>query len=388
MNPPFAPRVRFLVAVILSALFGTLLIFVFIASERASASANNGSVSFTVITTTVGTSPAAIDVNPVTGYIYVANKGFATVSILQGTSVVTTVVTGGSPRSVAVNPANGYIYVGDYSSNDIAILHSTSVVTTVSGVVAAPTMIAVNPATDYAYVGGNYFNRIWVFSATQYITNVSLGAFGPSYHPYDIKANVFNGNVYVSTYDAGYQMKVLNGVQVIATIPVSSAGRIGVDPVTGYVYLTNANNGTQPGSLTVISGTAVVGEIPVGTNPRAIAVDPLRGYVYVANYSDGTVTVITGTSVLTTTTVSAAPYEIGVDSNTGFAFVTDELSTTVNVLQGSAIVGTATSEYGAHALASNPSTGFTYIANEYSNSVSIILRDLPIRVYLPLIVKN
>ncbi|NTU65918.1 MAG: hypothetical protein HGB05_21555, partial [Chloroflexi bacterium] len=112
MNLSRIPHFRFLGAVILSALFGSLLLFAFSASERASASANNGSISFMVITTTVGVAPVAVDVNPLTGYIYVANKGGPTVSILQGTTVVTTVVTGGSPRSVAVNPVSGYAYVG------------------------------------------------------------------------------------------------------------------------------------------------------------------------------------------------------------------------------------------------------------------------------------
>lgn len=97
MNLSRISGLRFLSAVILSALFGSLL-FAFGASERASASANNGSITFTAITTTVGTAPVAVDVNPLTGYVYVANKGGPTVSILQGTSVVTTVVTGGSPR--------------------------------------------------------------------------------------------------------------------------------------------------------------------------------------------------------------------------------------------------------------------------------------------------
>ncbi|CAG0929860.1 hypothetical protein TFLX_01440 [Thermoflexales bacterium] len=200
--------------------------------------------------------------------------------------------------------------------------------------------------------------------------------------------NELNGNVYVSTFNITHQLKVLNGTQVVATIPVSSAGQVGVNPVTGYVYLTDSNNGTQPGSLTVLSGTDVIGEIPVGTNPQAIATDPLRGYVYVANYSDGTVTVITGTSVLTTATVSAAPYAISVESTTGFAFVTDEISTTVYVLQGPELVGTVTSEDGTHSIASNPSTGITYIANEYSNSVSMLTRVWSNHVYLPLVVRN
>ncbi len=387
MNLSRISCLRFLGAVILSALFGPLL-FVFGASEHALASANNGSISFITITTPVGSAPAAVAVNPGTGYVYVANKGESTVSILQGTSVVTTVVTGGSPRSVAVNPVSGYAYVGNYLENSVSVLHNTSVVTTISGIVAYPTVIAVNPATGYSYVGGNYFNRIWVFSATQYITNVALGGFGSLNHPYDIKVNALNGNIYVSTFDAGYQVKVLNGIQVLATIPVSSAGQIGINPVTGHVYLIDAKNGTQPGSLTVISGTAVVSEIPVGKNPDAIAIDSLRGYVYVPNYSDGTVSVISGTSVLTTVAVSATPYAVAVEPNTGFAYVTDADTVTVSVLQGSNIVGTTTSEYGAHSIASNPINGFIYVANEFSDSVSIIWRDLPRHVYLPLVIKS
>lgn len=385
MNLSGGPRWRVIGAVTLVALLGVLTLYVAGVSERALASVHNGGVSFTTITTTVGTMPAAIDVNPAPGYVYVANKGGSTVSILQGTSVVTTVVTGGSPRSVAFNTFSGYAYVGNNSESSVSVLEGTSVLTTINGVVAYPTVIAADSLRGYTYVGGNYFNTVWILSGTQVITNVALGGFGSSNHPYDIKVNGLNGKVYVSTFDAGYQVKVLHNTQIIATIPVSSAGRIGVNPVTGYVYLVNQNNGTQSGSLTVISDTAVVGEIPVGTNPGMVAVDQTRGYVYVPNYSDGTVTVITGTSVLTTVTVSAAPYAIGVTPNTGYAFVTDELETTVYVLKGPEIVGTTTAEYGAHSLVSDPATGFTYIANEYSNTVSIVLPDLPVRVYLPLI---
>ena len=273
MNLACSSRGRVIGTVILAAWLGVLLLAVLGVSERALASAHNGGVSFVTITTTVGTTPAAIDVNPATGYVYVANKGGATVSILQGTSVVTTVVTGGSPRAVAVNNFSDYAYVGNNFGNSVSVLEGTSVLTTINGVVAYPTVIAADSLSGYTYVGGNYFNTVWILSGTQVITNVALGGFGSSNHPYDIKVNGLTGKVYVSTFNAGYQVKVLKGTHVIATIPVSSTGQIGINPVTGYAYLVNQNNGTQPGSLTVMSDTTVIVEIPVGKNPDAPTVD-------------------------------------------------------------------------------------------------------------------
>lgn len=357
-----------------------------VASAGAMPSMTAGPAGFVTITATVGLGPKAIGINPNTGYVYVANSGEGSVTILQGTSVVTTVGTGNSPRSVGVNPATGYIYVGNYVGNDVAILKDTAYVTG-SGSIAQPNVIGVNLVTGYAYVGSRFFNSITVFSATKTITTVSLGGSGPNNYPLDIQINPDTGRVYATTNDPLPKLKVISGTQVIATIPITTVGRIGINTSTGYVYLTDGNNGTLPGNVAIVSDTTVIGEIPVGMNPFAIAVDSARDYVYVSNRTDNTVSVIHGTSVITTVAVGTEPYAIAVDPVTGFAYVTHFLDTDVYVLRGSEVITKLKSEMGAHSIVVNPVTRWVYVANEYSNSVSIFLDQLPNRVFLPVVMR-
>ena len=80
----------------------------------------NGSDSVTVIdgatnlttSVSVGKSPYAIAVNPVTNKIYVANNRSNNVTVIDGaTNSTTTVSAGASPQTVAVNPVTNKIYV-------------------------------------------------------------------------------------------------------------------------------------------------------------------------------------------------------------------------------------------------------------------------------------
>jgi YVTN family beta-propeller protein len=389
MHPSFKRRIASVLSIGLLSSVILLGLLASVTSASVTAPMTAGPAEFVTITATVGLAPKAIGINPNTGYVYVANSDEGSVTILQGTAVVTTVSVGDSPRSIGVNPATGNVYVGDYVGNHVAILNGTSHVTD-SPSIAQPNLIAVNPATGFAYVGSQYFNGVVVFSATQVVTTVMLGPSGSDNHAYDIQIDPNTGNVYVSTIGADYQpvLQVLNGLQIVATIPVSSVGRIGIHPTRGYIYLTNTNNGiSAPGTVAVISGTAVIGEVPVGTDPRTITVDPVRGYVYVANRSDNTVSVISETDVITTVSVGDTPYAIAVDATTGFAYVT-HLDANVFVLRGSEVLAKLKSGMGARSIAINPVNHGAYVANEYSNSVSVFLYQLPNRVFLPVVMRK
>jgi len=63
---------------------------------------------------------------------------------------------------------------------------------------------------------------------------------------------------------------------------------MGYDSGNGYVYVANSYSN----NVSVISGIAVIGTIPVGHDPRGVGYDSGHGYVYVTNWGSNTVSVI------------------------------------------------------------------------------------------------
>ena len=78
-----------------------------------------------IATIPVGPYPEGIAYDPSNGYIYVANDGSNTVSVINGTTVIATITVGQWPTGVAYDPSNGYIYVANDVSNTVSII-STS----------------------------------------------------------------------------------------------------------------------------------------------------------------------------------------------------------------------------------------------------------------------
>src|SRR6185437_13119806 len=68
------------------------------------------------VTSTIGagTAPTAVEVNPVTNKVYVANKG-STVTVINGSdnSTIPAVPAGTGPAAIAVNPVSNKIYVAN-----------------------------------------------------------------------------------------------------------------------------------------------------------------------------------------------------------------------------------------------------------------------------------
>jgi YVTN family beta-propeller protein len=196
--------------------------------------------SHTSVTTTVsaGSSPRGVAYNPSNGYMYVANSGGNSVSVISGTTVVATIAVGSNPYGVAYNPSNGYMYVTNASGNSISVISGTS-----------STLVATIP--------------------------VSLG-------PRDIAYNPSNGYMYVADCDSGTTVSLISGTTVVATINVGAGSYprgVAYDPSNGDIYVTESSGTT----VSVISGTSVVATVTVGNSPWGVAYNPSNGYMYVAN---------------------------------------------------------------------------------------------------------
>jgi YVTN family beta-propeller protein len=133
---------------------------------------NDALPGFVVDTIPVGTFPFDVAFNPDNGFLYVANAGSNTVSVIDPATntVVATITVGGSPIGIAFNPDNGFMYVANSGSNTVSVINPvTNTVVATIPVGATPFGIAFNPDNGFLYVtnqGGNTVSVIAPLSTT------------------------------------------------------------------------------------------------------------------------------------------------------------------------------------------------------------------------------
>src|SRR5271154_2269259 len=131
-------------------------------------------------TLVVGSSPAAVAVNPVTDTIYVVNSSGNSVSVINGAtnSVIATVNTGSNPVALAVNPLSNMVYVvNNGSSNITAINGATNATSTITDANAiSPVAVALDPLTNMVYVANFESNNLTVINGTGNTVAATVGA--------------------------------------------------------------------------------------------------------------------------------------------------------------------------------------------------------------------
>ncbi|MGC9398439.1 MAG: YncE family protein [Anaerolineae bacterium] len=146
---------------------------------------NSGSDSVTVIdsgdhfattTVAVGTEPAALSVDLRRGRVYVAEAGSSSLSVLEGKSRSDTINLGDAPIALDVNPVTGYVYVvgGTDISGTITVLSSSLASETYVPVGHSPQDVGVLPLEDgdwayaamYKGTGGDEGGRIVILGRT------------------------------------------------------------------------------------------------------------------------------------------------------------------------------------------------------------------------------
>ncbi|MFP4396432.1 MAG: YncE family protein, partial [Anaerolineales bacterium] len=198
----------------------------------------------------VGENPSAIAVNPVTDYVYVANRDSNSVSILDGktqTKLGGDVPVGANPVAIAVNPTTGYVYVAntgsitgtDRISGSVSILQGTEVISTVPHIEQARG-VAVNQRTGLVYI---------------------LSGLSDPQNP------------------QGW-VEVLSGTQHLETIPLTNEPlAIDIDPNSDYVYVTIGRG--DAGAVTILRGTTPLETFPMGQTAFDVAVDTKTDLAYV-----------------------------------------------------------------------------------------------------------
>ncbi len=242
-----------------------------------------------------GSDPVAQTVDPLTGTLYVANRGANSVSVDRegtagdpgGFTAATSVPTASGPAAVALDTTDKKVFVADATASELTVFGTASCnATSTSGCgsttiansgnhLSGPRSMAVSGTTLYV---GNSSGTVAVYNATTnaYVTSVSL----PS-----------------------------------ATIPSA----IAVDSLNGVVYVTDSGNGRVEyfsaktcNAETTSSCATTPATIGVGNDPVSLAVDDAVGKLYVGNAGSGGVTVIKLSSESTETTIPTGdPYGPG-----------------------------------------------------------------------------
>ncbi|HEV2520013.1 MAG TPA: YncE family protein [Thermoplasmata archaeon] len=294
----------------------------------------------------VGSDPVAVAYDSGNRYLYVANDILSygvnsNLTVVNGSAntPIASIPVGWNPLAVAYDNGNGYLYVANCQSNNLSVIdgatnQAVNSIGLTSFYISCPDAVAYDSTNGYVYVANSGSNNVTVIDVAD--GWFKLVGVGPA--PVGIAYDHANGDIYVA--NAAYRqlsgsVTVIDGTtnKVVGSIPSGTEpSAVAYDPENRYVYVTNFGSN----NLTVIDGTTntVVGSIEVGSNPDGVAYDGAIGNLYVANYGSGNVTCVDGATdkVLGSVNVGSGPIGVAYDDSNQDIYVSNSGSDSVSVL--------------------------------------------------------
>lgn len=250
-----------------------------------------------------GDDPCGIAYDPSNGYMYVVDHGSDSVSAIESSSeeVIMNITVAGEPQWIAFDPNTGNMYVtsssgGTYSFNGngnlTEINSSTNLVTDVIKISGNPGGIAYDYANSRMYIpiASSSINRIDVFNTSDNSLSDTVRMDSPNDRtgiPGTIAYDPANGEMYCMDTFYG-QVIVINSTSNLASFGTSAvAEQITYNPENGYMYL--AEHG-----FTVLNGStdSEVTQFFLTSGVTSSAYDPVNGFLYATNYDNGSVEII------------------------------------------------------------------------------------------------
>lgn len=326
-----------------------------------------GAVTSSTANIPVGSSPIAIAYDPAHNYVYVGTFP-GVVSVISGMQTIANVSSpaiGYTARGLAYNPANMEMYV---AGNGVALMSGTTVAANVTKGISGAEAFAYNPSNELMYVAA--LGNISLMSGASVVATLPLIPY-----PAGLVYDSFDKSIY-ATYlyqdETDTAVYVISGSSIVGNMTLPHGGGFAspvYDSCHDYVYV--ANSGLD--SVSVISGTTVLGTTGVGSEPVALVYDSGNHYIYVANYDSGTVSILSGTQLVANLTVGKNPIALAYDPFDGNVYVADYGSNSVSVISQTTLVGNVSVGSNPIALAYNPSNNAIYVANGGSAYVSVVI---------------
>ncbi|MCX7784785.1 MAG: YncE family protein [candidate division WOR-3 bacterium] len=275
--------------------------------------------------------PEGIAALPNNNYVYVANYGNDSISVIQtsNNSVIGKFYVGENPYGLCVHPNGQYLYVT--TKDDVTVIRTLdNLIVGQIPISQSPRNISILPNGEYIYVTRIDADSVAVIqtATNSVITSIPVGDM-----PWDVTPSANGEYVYVTNAGSNNISKIqVSTNTVIDVIPFARSPRaIVTHPNCQYLYVTDDRN-----SVSVIStlDNTVIATIRVGDNPTDVKVLDNGEYVYVVNQSENTVSVIRtlNNKLVALIPVGISPSKIAVLSNGTSVYVTNSIDNTVSVI--------------------------------------------------------
>ena len=208
------------------------------------------------------------------------------------------------PEGMDINPLSGLVYVANFFTPTVSVIseRTNTVVDTIffppeeTGDQAELEGLAVNPATSRLYVTNPRAGILYTVDlrTKKIIQQLSLGQAN------DVSLNFRNDKIYVTQFFSGNVLIIDGHTNTLTkTIPVPWAQKVSVDLTTGRAYVPDQN---FFGSVFVLDGTTdeVLAQISTGSFTTSVGIDFLRHLAYASN--DGFTAATSSISVIDTNT--------------------------------------------------------------------------------------
>lgn len=198
----------------------------------------------------VGAGPNAIAVDWEQNVAYIANFTSSSLTIIRSNSA-STISVGLHPTTLAVNGATHTVYVVDRDYNRVSVVNNGAVTATL-GAGTDPEAIAIDRITNKIYVANWDYNIVVIDGKTNNETTVSAGIV-----PNAIAVDELRNKIYVSNLD-GPCLTVIDGKTNTSTTTGSIGNgtwAVNVNPLTNQVYVAIAySNASQIGVFSGANG--------------------------------------------------------------------------------------------------------------------------------------
>ena len=298
-------------------------------------------------------------------------------------NVIGTIPVGDSPSRIAFNPINGFVYVANSGSNSVTIIDpSTQRVVEEVGVGNNPTGLAFRTYYDYLYVANPGSDTVSVIYTP---TNRVVATIPVGNGPVNVLVTPIQpeSRIFVANFFGGTLSEIDPSTNTVKnTIPLQDCSQpIGLtfNSHDNYIYITCS--GSNNVYVMDINGNRITA-IDVGYYPLDITVNPFNGFVYVSNQGSHTVSVIDPSlnpvvdtiNIDSQTSASSSPLGITFNPTNRYLYVSNFGTATVSVIDSAIneIVDTISVGSYPYGGAHNAKNGFIYVANSKSDSISII----------------
>ena len=326
----------------------------------------------------VGDYPVNLCYNSVNNRVYSANWSGGTVSVIDcSTSQVTgSISVGGNPEILVYDSLYNRLYCT--TGSDMAVIDGqTNVILRRVPNVATSDAVLLNQLNQTLYYPAKRYSQ--GVTATDALSGDSVAFISTlgAEKPKTVCWSSVRNKVYVACQGSQHRLGVIDGFtgSILGWVPAGSYPcALAYDSVLDRVYC--ANNGTASVTVVDCGPDTVVATVHVGNSPVALLCSPDGSTVYCVNRGDRTVSAVDAhlNSVLWTANVGAYPCAIAYGASGTKLYCADSAASRVSVIDPitGSVLRTIQVGVGPRALAYSPASDRLYCVNVSSATVSCI----------------